>query len=101
MCNIDSNLINKMLYSKYIVVKGVEIYGNAVLSLCRVDKEAWKADKYKIMVKAVDGRYVEFFKSNIFKKIRTKKALFKWGRLLAYQKTKPLFWKVIDLKEIR
>lgn len=78
---------------KYVIIRGAGgIYNNRyVFSLIKIDK----THKGNFTVKSEKTGSL-FYASDIYIKIYTFKNLIKYGRLLSYQKTKPLAWTVLE-----
>ena len=91
MFKLADNLINP----KYCIVKGAHINNKAVFTLVIVDT----THKHTSSTVRCKRTGKEFYKSDIYKSIRTFKQLVKWGRLLAPSRTKPLYWTVLENKE--
>ena len=79
---------------KYVIIQGAGgIYNNRyVFSLIKVDKT--HREGFTIKDEKTGKTY---YKSNIYLKIYRFKTLMKYGRLLAFSRTKPLTWQVLEI----
>jgi len=94
------SFIKKLLYPKYVIMKGIQIDNRAIMFL-GINTKLTKEKLYNHNVLEFSNHSSQYYTSNIYKRIYTFKQLLKWYRLLGKKDSKCLEYKSFKWQHIK